>query len=161
MGELPRIDVARKALQETLDLLQQCAREIDDLHSLAYERKVGGDKVRVRSTVTDWALDTHGDPVARAAYRRLLGAVLATYQPVNAAARDVVRILREGDRPGRVLSTRTASAAEVAAAIAAQARRAARGEYTPVRTLPQPDPGEIAPDTALERPEGDDEGEAA
>lgn len=152
MGDLPRIDVARRAMAETADLLRQCIAEIDDLHAMAYERRVGGERVNVRVSVTDWALDRQGDPVARAAYRRLLGAVLATYAPVNAAARDAVGILRQGDRPARVMSARTASAAEVLAAIEAQARRASRGEYTPHRVYAQPDPGAPLPDAPLEAP---------
>ena len=139
MGEVPRIDVVRRQLGLTVELLAQCLAEIDDLHAIAYERHAAGDGTRVHVSVTDWSLDRHGDPQARQAYRRLVGASMAASDPIANACRDAQAILRQGTRPGRA-GKRIASVAEVLAALEAQARRQARGDYTPVRVERQPKP---------------------
>lgn len=139
MRDLPRIDTAERQLRQAIDLLTACLEELGDLHALAYERRTATPGDRVRVSVTDWALDTHGSPKARAAYRRLLGATLAAAEPIYVAALDVIAILREGERARRY-GPRVATAAEVMEAIAMQAKRLGRGEYTPVRRVAQPEP---------------------
>jgi len=142
MTEIPRVETVRRQLSSTIAMLQACADEIEDLHSIAYEKNQRGLRERVKTSVDGYSLDGQGDPKARAAYRRLVGVALATCQPIDRAALDVIAILREGGPASRG-GPGIVRAVEVAEAIAAQARRMARGDYTPVRSEAQP---ERAPD---------------
>jgi hypothetical protein len=135
----PRIDSLRSQLAATIDLLQTVGEELEDLHALAYDRPRLAQE-RTNGGMRDYALDTHGDPRARDAYRALGGASTKACESLAIAAHETIRLLREGTPTG-IRTRRHATAAEIATAIAAQGRRIARGEYTPIRRLPQPKPG--------------------
>lgn len=131
-----RIDTLRSQLGATRTLLGDLEAEVDDLHSLAYERQRTQVTDKVSGGERDYALDTHGDPVARAAYRHLGEAVATACGDLALALDAAAKVLRAGGptgRPGR----RAVTAAEHAEALAAQARRAARGEGH-VRNVNQP-----------------------
>lgn len=136
-----RIDSARNRIAATIDLLTKAGVELEDLHVLAYDRRVAAEE-RVGhdggARARDYCLDTHGDSNAREAYRSLTDAVDDSCAALAAAGHDVLRILRaDGSRRGRI-GPRTATALEIAELIANQADRIRRGEYTPIRGLPQP-----------------------
>lgn len=135
----PRIDTVRRNIATTRDLLDLVARELDDLHALAYDKPRGaGDRPNVRGGARDYALDRHGDPRARELLKDLvtnLDAVLAALHDTALQAR---AFMRDGS-VGRRVQVRRVSQTELKGLIAAQERRRARGEYSPHRTYPQPD----------------------
>lgn len=132
-----RIDVARNEIEATRALLALALEELDDLHVLAYDRATLT-RERVAGGDHDYALDTHGDTRARDAYRAFSDQITETCRSLAAAAHDMLRLLRYGASPVP-RTPRTITALEHAEALEAKARRAARGEYTPVRRHPQPD----------------------
>lgn len=135
----PRIDSMRNRLTATRTLLGNALEFIEDLHALAYDRATAAERQTVRGGERDWALDTHGDPRARRAYTALAEAASSACSNLAIAADDASRILTEG---GQVDTTRGRGTPipteDLAQQLALQARRAARGDYTPVRTRPQP-----------------------
>lgn len=136
----PRIDTVRRQIADTIHALHSISEELDDLHSLAYDRTVADRGPRVHGGHTDYALDAVGLRAARDAYRHLAELTLDRVADLEHAARKATRLLRSGE-PGRPRTRRTITAAEHTEALAAQARARARGDYVPVRRHPQPDPG--------------------
>lgn len=138
MSDVPRIDNLRRSLDGTVRLLGITAKGVATLHELAYDRRVA-DEVRVRGGQPDYALDTNGDPAARAAYKTLALAVDTVCVQLVKAAQDSLKVLNEGSSAGRNRQHPAyVTVAEHAEAIAAQARRVERGEFDAGRTLPQP-----------------------
>lgn len=133
-----RIDTARNQIAATVALLTQLGVELEDLHALAYDRPAAAERIKVSGGERDYALDTHGDPKARLVYRALGDAITNACGDIAAAAHGVSQVLRSADED-RPRTRRTISALEVAELIEARARRIARGEYSAVRHLPQPD----------------------
>lgn len=138
-----RIDAFERDLDDLIELLTMVRKSARDLHTLAYDRKVAASERVSASGPMHFYLDEHGDMKAREAMRHLMRATKSVIGQIESAARDCRRILIAGDPPmqNRSLGPRTRTAAEVLDAIRAQARRAERGEYTPHRVWPQPDPG--------------------
>lgn len=132
----PRIDSMRNRLAATRQLMAMLEDELEDLHVLAYERQRLTSE-RVRGGEPDYALDNHGDPRARSAYREIGTATVHALEVIADAHHTALQLLRSGER-GRN-PTRKVKAEELAAALETQARRAARGEYTPGRREAQPD----------------------
>jgi hypothetical protein len=133
-----RIDTLRNRLAGTLKLLDMMGEELEDLHVLAYERATANtDNQRVRGGTRDYALDNHGDPLARDAYRRLGDVTVDACARLDSAINDALKLLRQGDTPAR--TPNRLRLVELGEAIAAQARRAKRGDYTAVRRGPQPE----------------------
>ena len=133
-----RIDTLRNTLDGTRRLLDMMSEELDDLHLLAYERPTGQTgEAHVRGGTRDYALDNHGDPIARDAYRRLGDVTADVCARLDDAINTALKILREGNTPTR--THRGLRLVELGEAIAAQARRAKRGDYSAVRRGPQPD----------------------
>jgi hypothetical protein len=134
-----RIDTVRSRLVGTQALLELVAAQLEDLHVLAYDRQTAARELAVTGGSRDWALDTNGDPRARDAYRQLNIAAMGACTKLAEAANTAVRLLTEGD-PGepRPRTRRTIRLHELASAVDAQARRIARGDYTPVANRPQP-----------------------
>jgi hypothetical protein len=132
-----RIDTLRNRIAGTRQLLEMLAEELDDLHLLAYERPAAKDEAHVAGGSRDYALDTHGDPQCRAAYRRLGDVTADACARIDASITDALQLLRQGSPPTR--TGRRLHLVELGEAIAAQTRRAARGDYTAVRRGPQPD----------------------
>ena len=133
-----RIDTLRNRVAGMTDLLAQVLAELEDIHVLAYERTRAADAQRVNGGQPDYALDTHGNPAARDAYRQLSDTIVRHCDELTIACHDALKQLRVGDSPipGK---RRTITAAELADALASRARRVARGEYEPIRRQPQPD----------------------
>lgn len=156
MSRAPRIDTLRNRIEATQSLLTTVLEELEDLHVLAYERAVVSREAKVSGGERDYALDTHGDPKVREAYRALGDVivgdklivddkeVLSVCDLLAVAAHDVIRILRNGERNGR-LPRRRINAEEHALALENQTIRLARGEYTPVRREPQPEAQLVEP----------------
>lgn len=137
----PRIDTLRNQLSAAREMLAMAQAEADDLHVLAYDRQTVS-RERTRGGQPDYALDTHGDPRARAALRELSLATTHAAEVIADAVHQALRLLRSGERSNG--TRRLIDAEALALALEAQARRAARGEYTPVRRETQPDSDLIA-----------------
>lgn len=142
MTRAPRIDTTRNRLAATRELLGDVEKEIEDLHTLAYDRQVAKDDVAVSGGQRDYALDTHGDPRARDAYRTLANTVSDVCDQLAEAAHDVIVLLREGDTPGHPRGRRRIDTEELAQQLEHQAVRIANGDYTPHRIRPQPEAAE-------------------
>lgn len=132
-----RIDTARNRITGTTDRLNIIRNELADLHLLATDRAAAAERLHVHGGDQDYALDSHGDPRARAAYEHLAAVTLPICDLLDEAIRDALKVLRDGDSP-RPRTRRTIDAAEHLEALTAQQRRRARGEYTPVPGYPQP-----------------------
>lgn len=134
-----RIDRTRSRLAAGADLLESIRRELEDLHELAYNRHAAQNRMRVLGGTPDYALDTHGDPRARQLLHDLDAQILSLLEPMVEISHAALAFLHAGEGPAR---RRDASAdvdpAELELAVAARARRVARGEYTPHRRGPQP-----------------------
>jgi len=136
-----RVDSLRNTLAATIGLLEAVGQEAEDLHVLAYDRKTAAEEAHVAGGSRDYALDTHGDPRAREAFRDLGDQAVKACQILGASAERANRLLRASDDGERLAGKRTTAAVVLADAIAAQARRIADGTFVPVRRLPQPDQG--------------------
>lgn len=128
-----RIDTARNQVGDARELLNRVLVELDDLHVLAYERLTASeDRVHVRGGSRDYALDTHGDPRVRDAYRVFSDAIGHAAQDITDAALGLLKHLSVGETAA-LRTPRTVTAAEHALLIAARGRRISRGEYAPRR----------------------------
>jgi hypothetical protein len=134
----PRIDTTRNRLEATRELLTMILDELDDLHCLAYERATATRDAPVRGGDHDYALDTHGDQRARAAYTDLATKTIGACTTLAEASHNAIALLREGRAPGPRMR-RLIDTDELVQALAAQARRADRGDYTPHRSHVQPE----------------------
>lgn len=136
-----RVDTLRKTIAATIDVLEAVGQEAEDLHVLAYDRKTAAEEAHVAGGSRDYALDTHGDPRAREAYRDLGDQAVKACQILGASVERAVKLLRASDDTKRPQGKRTTAAVVLADSIAARARRVADGTFVPVRRLPQPDQG--------------------
>jgi hypothetical protein len=133
-----RIDAFERELDDLIELLQFAKANVRDLHTLAYDRKVAASERVSGSGPANFYLDSHGDLRARRAMWVMMDALTKGADALTTAALDAKQILTEGQPPRR--GTITIKATEHAEALAARARRVARGEYTPHRNWPQPQP---------------------
>jgi hypothetical protein len=138
-----RIDAFERDLDDLIELLTMVRKSARDLHTLAYDRKIAASERVSASGPVHFYLDQNGDMKAREAMRHLMRATMSVVGQIEPAARECRRLLVAGDPPmqNRSLGPRTITAAEHLEAIRAQSRRVARGEYTPHRMWPQPEPG--------------------
>lgn len=144
-----RLDTLRNQIAGTIALLQMIHQELEDLHVLAYERHTASDEAKVAGGSRDYALDTHGDPQARNAYRTLGDTTAAACETLATVTHDALNLLRTGRTPAT--GRRRIQLTELGDAIAAQQRRIARGDYTPIRRGPQPDSDQALNQTRRER----------
>lgn len=144
MARAPRIDTVRNRITTAQQVLTTIHDELEDLHVLAYDRQVAAAEAPVRGGQRDWALDTHGDPRARAAYRQLAEATLNACAQLAEASHNAIRVLRD-HQPGDTPRTRRLiTTDELVTALAAQARRQTnRTSYQPARAIPQPEHAEV------------------
>lgn len=144
MTRAPRIDTLRNRITATRELLATIHDELEDLHVLAYDRRAAAAEAPVRGGQRDWALDTHGDPHARAAYRMLAEATINACAQLAEASHNAIRVLRD-HQPGDTPRTRRLiTTDELVVALAAQARRqTSRTSYQPTRAIPQPEHAEV------------------
>jgi hypothetical protein len=139
----PRIDTVRNRIRGTVALLEAIDDELTDLHVLATDRAAARRDAVVSGGERDYALDNHGNPLARRLLAELELAALDVSDIVDDVVHDCLRLLRAGEIGGR--RTRpTASLEEVALAIGAQRKRMALGQYTPVRVEAQPNAEQAA-----------------
>jgi len=140
----PRIDTVRNRITATRQVLAAIHDELEDLHVLAYDRRAAAAEAPVRGGQRDWALDTHGDPHARSAYRLLAEATIGACAQLAEASHNAIRILRD-HQPGDTPRTRRLiTTDELVTALAAQARRQTnRTSYQPTRAIPQPEYAEV------------------
>lgn len=134
----PRIDTVRRNIATTRDLLELVARELDDLHALAYDKPRGKERPNVRGGERDYALDRHGDPKARELLKELATNLDAVLAALSDTALQTRAFMRDGT-VGRRVQMRRVSPTELKGLLDAQKRRQERGEYAPNRTYPQPD----------------------
>lgn len=144
MTRAPRIDTVRNRITATQQLLATIHDELEDLHVLAYDRHVAAAEAPVRGGQRDWALDTHGSPHARSAYRALAEATIGACAQLAEASHNAIRILRD-HQPGDTPRTRRLiTTDELVTALAAQARRQTnRTSYQAARAVPQPEHAEV------------------
>jgi hypothetical protein len=136
----PRIDTLRNQAAATVELLGTAGKVLETLHELAYDRQHATGELKVKGGQRDYALDRHGDPKARAAYRELGHAMDHACTRLTIAAHDVVRVVNDADTDATPARRHpiTVSLVEMVELIDAQHRRFQRGEFNPGRTLPQP-----------------------
>lgn len=147
----PRIDTVRGRLGSARDAIVTVLSEIEDLHSLAYDRRVGGRDSLAggRRANGPGSLDAHGDPRARDAYAALAAAALDTTGRLAEASQAAIALLREGGAR-RPINRRLITSDELVQALAAQARRASRGSgYVAVAAVAQPQIADVA--TTIDR----------
>jgi hypothetical protein len=132
----PRVDSLRNRVSATATLLGLAGDVLEDLHGLAYERPRAAAE-KVRGGQADYALDNHGDPLARAVYRNLSIVTVEAAVLVSLAAHDAVRSFKDGHR-GRNPRGEV-DGVELGEALVKQADRVLAGEYTPARQVHQPD----------------------
>src|SRR5690606_13239230 len=137
-------DTVRNRITATRQVLAAIHDELEDLHVLAYDRRAAAAEAPVRGGQRDWALDTHGDPHARSAYRLLAEATIGACAQLAEASHNAIRILRD-HQPGDTPRTRRLiTTDELVTALAAQARRQTnRTSYQPTRAIPQPEYAEV------------------
>lgn len=135
----PRIDTVRNQLTAAGMLIDKTLQVLELLHDQAYSRHSrGGEQPVVAGGGRDYALDTHGDPRARAAYRVLAEAVGPMVGPPTIACHQALTALNDGETAGtNRMHPATIGVAELAVALDAQRRRIAQGDAR-VRQLPQP-----------------------
>jgi hypothetical protein len=140
LSPAPRIDVLRKQLSSTKDLLDQARKILDALHELAYSRPAAAERLGVSESQPEgYYLDTHGDMRARSAYVALAREVDAACQQIKGASRRALDSVSAGDVSGD--DKRAPVSIEVLDhlnALDAQTRRHSRGELDVGRTITQP-----------------------
>lgn len=132
----PRVDSTRNRIDATGKLLADIQPHLLDLHALAYDRATAR-REAVNGGSRDYALDTHGDPRARTAYKHLALATIDACELLAEAAHDVARLLKDGDHD-HTKSREYINEEELALALAAKATRIARGEAESIPTNAQP-----------------------
>jgi hypothetical protein len=142
----PRIDSIRNSITTTTTLLAQTRTILDDLYVLAYDRPKAALAERSSGGARDYALDTHGDPIARNRLNDLKRALDAATIAVDYACNEAIAHLNPPSEPNPRTIARTATALDVHDAHDARQRRITRGEYTP------------SPSPATEQPKPDIEG---
>jgi hypothetical protein len=135
-GTTPRVDSTRNRLAATATLLADVQPHLEDLHALAYDRAVAR-REAVNGGSRDYALDTHGDPRARQAYKHLALATVDACEILAEAAHDAIRLLKAGDHD-HTKSKDQISEEDLALALAAKATRIARGEVESIPRNAQP-----------------------
>lgn len=134
-----RVDTFRSQVAAAAELLRLVGEHLDDLHVLAYDRPKAAEVQRVAGGSRDYALDTHGSAAARDLWREAAAAVIDTTEDLAEVCHRVLTWLRTGDRPTeRRDRSADVTLAELSAAIDAQKRRRARGDYSPVASEQQP-----------------------
>jgi hypothetical protein len=132
----PRVDSTRNRIAATATLLGDVLPHIDDLHALAYDRAAARRDAVVAGGSRDYALDTHGDPNARQAYKHLALATVDACEILAEAAHDALVLFRTGDHDHNAAGRVTEE--ELALALVAKARRIARGEAESIPVGAQP-----------------------
>lgn len=133
----PRVDSTRNRIAATTTLLGDVLPHIEDLHALAYDRAAARRDAVVAGGSRDYALDTHGDPKARTAYKHLALAAIDACELLAEAAHDTLALFRQGDHDHQKTAARI-NEEELALALEAKARRIARGEIESIPTNAQP-----------------------
>lgn len=134
----PRIDAVRNEIRHAIELLHLLGDQLDDLHVLAYDRHHAAAEAKVRGGSRDYALDNHGDKQARDLYAQVARDLRHTISGLTGSIKGVRGYLTAGSGGGRRDATADATADEVIAALDAQRRRRARGEYEPALLATQP-----------------------
>jgi hypothetical protein len=138
------LDELRRGLQAIPDLATLALRRLEDLHTVAFDRRVNGSDGAGRSTRLDWALDEIGERDAKDVWRRALRMTHDTLVEFSAVCVAISELLNAGGRPdptmrGTMLGDeQTGASAELARLVKAQQERHQRGEYTPHREWTQP-----------------------
>lgn len=133
-----RHDTFTRSLDATARMLDNVRAQLLDLHVLAYDRPAARE-ARVSGGERDWALDTHGDPVARRMWAHLTWTLDETAKDLAEVLHTVAGFLATGPTPTeRRDRSADVTALELAQALDAQDRRRTAGDYTPHPTIPQP-----------------------
>lgn len=134
----PRIDTYRRESDDAISLLRWLSGQIADLHDLAYIRHRKGGTEKVRGGSRDYALDTHGDPRARALYQDAARKVIDLVDELVQVEKQVRSYLTEEGSNSTGDAGAATSTDEVVRQIKARRRRMARGEYEPLPIAKQP-----------------------
>lgn len=137
-AQTPRIDTTRNRLDATIKLLGKAHDDLEVLHTLAYNRATARREAMVAGGDRDYALDNHGDPRARDAYKQLSLATLDACDILAETAHTVAALFTDGYDDQRRRGGQTITVVDLAVALEAKARRASRGEFNPQPVVPQP-----------------------
>jgi hypothetical protein len=131
------VDILRDRLRSIARSAQTLDRLAEDLHTLAYDRAVGGDLGPRTATPRHELNPLTGDPFARKVFGKLSARAREADDILRGFTATVGNMLGAGQRDDQLLGS-LISPAELARAVKAQRRRNDRGEYVPVRTVAQP-----------------------
>ena len=131
------VDVIRARLTAIAGAAAALSKQLEDLHALAFERRVGGETKVSGGSGGD--VDTVGDQRARTLWRRLEAELRAAEVAVVALERAAGNLLTEGRAATEPMFGTSLTPAEFRRLQRARTRRLERGEYTPHRVEPQPD----------------------
>lgn len=134
----PRIDMVRRDIKDAIAGLQYLADNLEDVHTLAYNRHKAGQQDKVRGGSRDYALDTHGDPIARGLYEDTWRTATKLIDETLDLTVDLRSFLTGGKGGSRNDRTADCGADEVIAQIEHRRRRRLRGEYEPNLIAKQP-----------------------
>lgn len=135
----PRIDTFRNLSLHIVDLLGELGPDIEDVHDLAYNRNRAAGEAKVAGGSRDYALDSHGDMIARELYIDVAAQLVGLGRGAEKALRKLRKHLNREDTALRRDESANVSAAEFDQARYAQARRNLRGERSPHAHFAQPD----------------------
>lgn len=131
-----RIDTVRSEINHAGRLLHELGDQLDDLHVLAYNRH-RAQAERVNGGGRDYALDTHGDPKARALIGQVAKDVRRATNTLRSSLGGVRGFLTTGATTTRRDGSADCTTDEVIEALEAQNRRRERGEYEPAPLVKQ------------------------
>ncbi|MGH3476013.1 MAG: hypothetical protein ACRDQD_04160 [Nocardioidaceae bacterium] len=129
------VEALRASLAAIVAAATSLARQMEDLHALAYDRQAR-DEVKVAGG-SGGGVDTVGDGRARDLWRRLERDVPALEVGLVALDQAAGNLLSEGPSPAQTRGSLIAPG-EFARAVGRQRERAERSEYVPYRTEDQP-----------------------
>jgi hypothetical protein len=124
----PRIDTFRRTMDAVVERLAELRPDIEDVHDLAYNRTKAAAYDRVNGGDRDYALDTHGDMIARDLYIDVAAQLVGLGRGVERAAKKLRAHLNQQSSAIRRDGSADVTAAEFTQARYAQARRIDRGE---------------------------------
>lgn len=136
----PRIDTFRNVLDSVQTLLCELRPNIEDIHTLAYDRPKAEMQSRVAGGTRDYALDTHGDMRARTLYIEVAARLVGLGRAAEQDLKQLRRFLnQDGGPPLRRDGSADVDAVEFTQAAYARERRLARQEHHPHRLVAQPE----------------------
>lgn len=146
----PRIDTTRNMVDSLILLLADFRDEVHDINDLAYNRNRAAEEARVAGGSRDYALDSHGDMIARRLYTHAVVQMVKATNPIDDAIKAIRGHITAGGSVSGFDKSKTAPKAEVAAAINAAKRRRRRGDTSHHLVASQPHLDYLEPTAELD-----------